>query len=125
HCARSISLQRTTPWTAGVRPDGDERAPLVVVELRGMPGRLAVDQAIRPPRGDFDPLAHVHPFGGSVQNSNLEFVVDQTGVDAAALEFGVHAFGGEIGAADAKQLGSRLLAEDARSRYSRDAGDHA
>jgi hypothetical protein len=26
---------------------GDERAPLFVIELRGMPGRLAVDQAIR------------------------------------------------------------------------------
>ena len=28
---------------------GDERTPLVVVELRGMPGRLAVDEAIRSP----------------------------------------------------------------------------
>jgi len=26
---------------------GDERAPLLVIELRGMPGRLAVDEAIR------------------------------------------------------------------------------
>ena len=38
---------------------GDERAPLVVVELRGMPGRLAVDQAIRPPEiKPEDPIAN-------------------------------------------------------------------
>src|SRR6202453_4404855 len=38
---------------------GDERTPLVVIELRGMPGRLAVDQAIRPPEiKSQDPIAN-------------------------------------------------------------------
>jgi hypothetical protein len=38
---------------------GDECTPLVVVELRGMPGRLAVDEAIRPSQiKPQDPIAN-------------------------------------------------------------------
>ena len=51
HCARSISLQRTTPWTAGVwtgLDHCDERAPLLVIEFRGMPGRLVDLPSTRP-----------------------------------------------------------------------------
>src|SRR5580692_11820383 len=37
----------------------DERAPLLVIEFRGMPGRLAVDEAIRPPEIEpEDPIAN-------------------------------------------------------------------
>jgi len=38
---------------------GDERAPLLVIEFRGMPGRLAVDQPIRSsPIEPQDPIAN-------------------------------------------------------------------
>ena len=41
---------------------GDERAPLLVIELRGMPGRLAVDEAIRPP-----PIEPEHPIANRLE----------------------------------------------------------
>jgi hypothetical protein len=38
---------------------GDERPPLLVIELRGMSGRLAVDEAVRPPEIEpQDPIAN-------------------------------------------------------------------
>src|SRR6202046_2609432 len=37
----------------------DDRAPLLVIEFRGMPGRLAVDETIRPPEIEpEDPIAN-------------------------------------------------------------------
>ena len=42
---------------------GDERAPLVVVELRRMPGRLAVDEAVRSPAIEPD-----HPIAKGLQS---------------------------------------------------------
>src|SRR6202453_1892808 len=60
-------------------------------------------------------LLIVDPFEGSIQNANLESVSDEPGLEAAAVDLGIHVFGREVGAADAQQLGPRLLAEDART----------
>ena len=62
HCARSISLQRTTPWTAGVGPASTIATSARLcssLSFEGMPGRLAVDEAIRPPEIEpEDPIAN-------------------------------------------------------------------
>ena len=52
HCARSISRQRTTPWTAGIGPLSIMRASVAlgVVELGRLSRRLAVQETIRPTR---------------------------------------------------------------------------
>ena len=50
HCARSISRQRTTPWTAGIGPlsiISRERLALSIIELRGLARRFAVEQPVR------------------------------------------------------------------------------
>ena len=52
HCARSISRQRTTPWTAGIWPTLDHASDglaLDVVELGRLPRRLSVQQTVRAP----------------------------------------------------------------------------
>ena len=51
HWMRSIRRQRTTPWMAGIGPlldNGLQGRAMRIGELRGLPGRLAVDQALRP-----------------------------------------------------------------------------
>src|SRR5437868_11240532 len=48
HCARSISRQRTTPWTAGIGPLSIMPA-MAFVELRRLARRLAVQQTVRAP----------------------------------------------------------------------------
>src|SRR6516162_5789142 len=47
HCARSISRQRTTPWTAGIGPLSI-MPPLKVIELARLTRRLAVQESVRP-----------------------------------------------------------------------------
>src|SRR4029079_8596219 len=52
HCARSISRQRTTPWTAGIGPLSimpSMARSLDVVELGRLPRRLSVQQTVRAP----------------------------------------------------------------------------
>src|SRR3984957_135391 len=55
-------------------------------------------------------LLIVDSFEGSIQNSNLESVSDQASLEAAAVDLGIHVFRRDVGAADAEQLGPRLLA---------------
>src|ERR1700678_160718 len=70
-------------------------------------------------------LLIVDSFEGSIQNSNLESVSDEAGLEAAAVDLGIHVFGRDVGAAYAEQLGPRLPAEDTRSRQPGDPSDHA
>src|SRR4051812_10763573 len=54
HAIRSTNRQRTTPWIAGMGPcsmmacDGLQGRAMRIGELGGLPGRLAVDQALGP-----------------------------------------------------------------------------
>src|SRR5208283_4277913 len=74
----------------------------------------------------YDHLAHFSFLRErSIQDSELEFVSLQPGLETAAFEPWVQILCGQVDAADAEQFGPRLLAKYSRRRRTRDSGDDA